>query len=256
MSSVLEIQSAFADALLHGGVASPSLSIANDRIAAETRIDIHRNNVRASLGEALGEMFPLIRRLVGDGFFAFAAHEFVCAHPPASPCVADYGDGLADFLSGFAPCRDHPYLPDVTRFERLLHNAARRPDMAALDASALAPIDAADAGHLVFELQPDRGYLRSPWPLIAIWRANQDGGDGTIGPQANGVLIEVCRRDGIVEFRELLPQVFAFRAALAAGTAFGDALEAVSDRNGSFDAAAALMELFADRAVTGIRLME
>jgi hypothetical protein len=212
--------------------------------------------MQASLGDALGEMFPVARRLVGDGFFSYMASEFVHAHPPTSPCVADYGADFADFLSGFAPCHDLAYLPDVVRFERLLHDAARHAIAPPLDASALASIDAAEAGRLVFGFQRNRSYLCSAWSVPAIWRANQVGCVGEVDLRAEGALVEVCRRDGIVEFRELPPAVFAFRAALAGGAAFADALAAVSDRDGSFDAAAALMQLFADRAVTGVRLME
>ena len=256
MLSLLEIQTAFAGALLHDGAADPGDWLREDGIAATARIDIYRNNMQASLGEALGEMFPVIRRLVGDGFFAYATHEFVSQHLPVSPCVADYGAGFADFLSAFAPCCELPYLPDVARFERLLHDGARRAAGTPLDAAALAVFEAANAGRLVFAFQPTHGYLCSPWPVTAIWRANQDGGDGAIDPLGGGVLVEVCRVDGIVEFRELPPAGFAFRAALAGGVTFADALEAVSDRDAAFDVAAALAELFADRAVTGVRLME
>jgi len=256
MHSLLEIQTAFAGALLRDGAAGPHDWLCDEGVSAAARIGIHRNNMQASLGEALAEMFPVVHRLVGEGFFTYAAHEFVRAHPPVSPCVADYGGAFAEFLSEFAPCRDLPYLPDVARFERMLHDAARCAIGPALEAAALASLDAGEAGELSFIFQPDRGYLCSPWPVTAIWRANQDGGDGAPDPQAEGALVEVYRRDGIVEFRELVPPAFAFRAALAGGAALADALAAVSDRDASFDAATALMNLFADRAVSGIRLRE
>lgn len=255
MSSLLELQRDFARALLDGD-AGPMLSAFIGAMDRSDRFDVYRNNVHASLSEALADMFLVVRRLVGEGFFSYVVHEFVSTHPPTSPCVADYGSGFADFLAAFAPCRDYPYLPDVARFECLLHDAARACDAAALDVADLGRVAVDAAERLAFGFHPSLGYLLSTWLVSAIWRANQADRDGVADLRAGGSLIEVCRRAATVEYRELPPGLFAFRAALAGGAALADALGVAVERDESFDATAALAELFRDRAVISFYLVE
>ena len=249
--SLLEIQRELAGSLLTGNDEGIVRWIAGGSDEVRSRIEIHRNNIRVSLSDALAGMFPVVRRLVGDGFFAFAAHNFLRAEPPQAPCVAEYGVGFGDFLATFEPCGNHAYLPDVARFERLLHDAARRPCMAPLETGALAGLSDGQAAHVVFGFQPCFGYMRSAWPLAAIWRANQEGGDGTVEMTAGETFIEVCRSNGVVEFRELAPAIFAFRAALKGGESLAAALHKATTLDSDFDISRALVDLFDDQALAG-----
>ena len=251
MQSLLDLQRDFARCMLHGDDASRAPWVLGDDRAAQIALSIHRNNIEASLGAALAEMFPVVRRLVGDGFFAFAAHEFIRTHPPCDARVDEFGAFFADFLAAFAPARDLAYLPDVARLERLLHDAARVSDDFPIDPESVARLAEADATRLIFDLRASFAYLASSWPVAAIWRANQADQDGTIPRQSGGSSIEVCRRNGVVEFRELAPSVFAMRAALARGSSLADALEAAVSCDETFDAPTALADLFADGAVSG-----
>jgi hypothetical protein len=141
--------------------------------------------------------------------------------------------------------------------ERLLHIGARVADEAPLDPAALCGIAAADAAKLVFRFRSSYGYLSSPWPIAAIWRSNQmDAAEDGIDLDAGGVLLEICRRDGVVQFREMTEPDFAFRAALADGACLPNALVAAARHAGNFDSNTAFAALFSDGALTGFNLIE
>jgi hypothetical protein len=255
MPPLLDVQRDFRRALLDRDLAALSGLIATDGIAIAERIEIYRNNVVASLSEALADTFPVVVRLVGAPFFSFAAHEFIRAAPPQAPCVSEYGAYFADFLAEFPPCAELVYLTDVARLEWLLHGAAGAPDAASFDPAGLADFSAETADRLMFGFRPSIAYLRSQWPIARIWRANQPDADEelAIDLDAGGVLLEISRRDGIVEFRELSPPAFAFRAALAGGAAFVEAIE-MAGQDASFDAAAEFAALFVEGIVMELKL--
>lgn len=257
MPSLLEVQRSFRRAILAGDTTALAAVIAADGIVAAERIEVHRNNVVASLGDALAETFPVVCRLVDARFFAFAAHEFICVAPPDDPCVADYGARFADFLVDFPPCRELVYLADVARLEWLLQRAGAAADGTPLGPSDLAGLAAEDAERLTFRFQPSFGYLCSPWPIAEIWRANRtdDAVQAPVDLDSGGALLEVCRRDGVVEFREVAPATFAFRAALAGGAALGDAIGATPEDAGAFDIDGEFASLFAEGALAGFSLV-
>lgn len=143
------------------------------------RFGVHRNNVIVSLVGALADTFPVIKQLVGDEFFEAMAAVFVRAHPPASPVLARYGEGFADWLRGFAPAQGLPYLPDMARLEQ-----ARVAAYHAADAQALAPeeiaLRLADPASLPgsrLRLHASCRVLRSAFAVHALWAAHQRDGD-------------------------------------------------------------------------------
>lgn len=76
---------------------------------------VYRNTVLKGCVDALAANFPTVLRLVGEDWFRAAALIHVCAEPPRSVCLIEYGQEFADFLSGFEPAAALPYLPDVAR---------------------------------------------------------------------------------------------------------------------------------------------
>jgi preprotein translocase subunit SecD len=81
------------------------------------RFAVYRNNVASSLINALRTRFPATEKIVGDEFFAAMAHLFITGNLPRSPVLMFYGDAYPDFIAGFEPARELPYLPDVARLE-------------------------------------------------------------------------------------------------------------------------------------------
>ena len=111
-----ELQQAFAAAVLDNQPAV--LAHVRDGIFPAARhVQVYRNNTFANLTDALAACYPVVRRLVGAGFFDYAADAYIRHHPPASGNLHDFGAELADFIAAFPPAQSLAYLPEVARLE-------------------------------------------------------------------------------------------------------------------------------------------
>ena len=168
VSTLRDLQRQFQMAMLGGDTAEIVAAIRGDGLDPAARIGIYRNHFFATLGASLQATFPVVCRLVDERFFAYAAHEYLRAHPPCSRRLNEYGADFADFLADFEPCSALPYLADVARFERALSIAASAQEAARLPTQALAEVPASEAAYVALRLQPSLGYVISPWPIDAI----------------------------------------------------------------------------------------
>jgi hypothetical protein len=258
MLALRDLQTAFRRTLFEedvGAAYALGAEIADGDFPASERLAVYRNNVFASLTDALRETFPVICRLVDQRFFSYAAHEFIASHPPKRPSLLEYGDAFPDFLVGFPPCRDLFYLPDVARFEWLMNVAAHSTEAEPISSDSLAGFGSQDAAALVLALHPSFGFLSSPWPVDRIWRANQPGAcDEIVDLGSGGVHLEVSRQKEDVVFRTLDASTFAFRQVLAAGRPFAQAIERALEIDPDFAVGTALAELLTGGAITGVTL--
>jgi hypothetical protein len=216
-----ELIAAF-DAGLRGG-ALPAGVTARVPEEAARRFDVYRNNVAVGLTEALATRFPVIRRLVGEEFFAALARLYAESDRPRSPVLAEWGVGFADFLAGFPPLAGWPYMADVARIE-----FARGVAFHAADARPVNPatLVTADPDRLRLRLHPSVMLLRLSHPAVSIWARNQPGGEGvalTAGPETALIL-----RD--VGFAVHVSVLGPGDAALAAGLLGGETLAEAAAR--------------------------
>jgi hypothetical protein len=251
-----ELQATFRRAILEGdnrAIALIAAEIESGDLSASERVAVYRNNIFAALSDSLRETFPVVCRLVDERFFSYATHEFIRAHPPTVPALAEYGGAFPDFLAKFPPCRDLAYLPDIAHLEWLMNIVAVAPDESPLRADALAAVGPDQAAGLGFRMQPTYRYLASPWPIDRIWRANQkDATEETIDLGTEGARLEVSRRDETVVFRAMGEAEFAFRKALSDGLPLGEAIERALATDDDFPARDALMAIFREGAVAGL----
>jgi hypothetical protein len=231
------MQSVFAAALL-----DPALPPPQGLPAA--RFVVYRNNVLSSLTRALAAGFPACEAIVGTEFFAAMAQDFIRAQPPASPVLLEYGAGFGDFIAGFPPAGDLPYLADVARLEAAHTRAFHAADIDPLPPAAIGDIDPARLTELRLTLHPAVTILRSPHPLATIWAMNtgalplQEIADW----QAEDALV---RRPALtVTVQRLLPGQAAFLLALQQGENVGAAVDAACRDANAFDPAAAFALLF------------
>jgi hypothetical protein len=212
MPSLLEAQHAFAAALLGASPAPLSMSV-------------YRANVSGNREAALAGAYPIVRRIVGDEFFAGMARAYARAHPSASGDLNEYGERLAAFVADWPHTRDLPYLPDVARMEWLAHRAYFAADAAAFDFSRPTGV----------RLAPGCALLESAWPLAAIWTAHQAGGDpSSVDLRAGAQRILVHRAGWRAEVCPLSAGDHVFLARLRDGAALGAALEAAAKADDAF----------------------
>ena len=162
-------QSDFAAALLTPDAAPPEGLVDARGRPAGKRFDVYRNNVAASLTDALVAAFPVIAKLVGADFFRAMAGVFLRAHPPGDPRLQLWGGAFPGFLARFEPVAHLPYLPDMARLELGLRQSYHAADAPALPLARLSP-EAVMA--LRPRLAPATLLLDAHFPVLSIWRKN------------------------------------------------------------------------------------
>jgi len=256
MPSLRELESSFGRALLGEPEAALLDLIAADGLTSDARLRIYRNHVLVTLTDALIATFPVVCRLVDERFFRYAADQYIRAHPPAVPCLFEYGESFAAFLATFGPCRHLEYLPDVARLEWAINYAHHADDADAIDAARLGEIPPDRIGSVTLALHPSVSFLSSLWPVDRIWRANQPDADpdATVSLDAGGAQLEIRRLGEDVVFRSLDAAAYALRTALARGDSLERAAEAARSADPRVDLAQTLQQLLADGIVTSIRV--
>lgn len=136
------------------------------------RFAVYRNNVVVGLIDALVERFPVCFRLVGMDFFRAMAKLYVCASPPKTPILAEYGENFAEFISDFEPARELPYLADIARLEWAVGRAYHAADGASLSPEKAREIPVDLLGGTVVTLHPSLQLVSSRFPILSIWTTN------------------------------------------------------------------------------------
>lgn len=257
MNTSLSSQRSWAAALLDARLPVPPGLRAWNGSDPAPRFAVHRNNVLASLANALADTFPVVQALVGREFFRALALEFVRDHAPRSPVLASWGDGFPAFVAQFAPAQSLPYLADVARLE-----LARVQACHAADAAALAPAAAATAlacgdrvGALRLHLHPALRLVDARHAIVSLWAAHQ--GEGVLA-QVDPFVPEaalVVRPDLDVLVVRCDAGTAAFVDAVAHGSALGEAA-AHAAASAGFDLAATLSLLLNHGALCALTLPE
>jgi hypothetical protein len=105
-------------------------------------LQAYRSNATILAQRVLAAAFPTVKRLMGDeSFDGFAVH-FWRTHPPTKGDLAQWGEGLADFLRSIPELMQHEaYLPDVAALEWALHLGQTAPDSESDDPVPIALIE-------------------------------------------------------------------------------------------------------------------
>jgi len=212
------------------------------RFPAAQHLQVYRNNVVESLTGALRAVYPVVDKLVGDGFFRYAAHEYLRAHRPRSGNLHDYGDAFANFLAGFTPAAALPYLPDVALLEWAWHQAFHAADAPVFDLARLGALPAEQHATLRFVLHPSARLLTSNYPIVRIFEINQEGyeGDTCVDLAEGGVQALVIRRALTVTVEPLAAGEAALLTVLAGQQTLNAAVDAAQAAQPDFDLTSAL----------------
>jgi hypothetical protein len=249
-----ERQSGFVQALRDPELAVPSGVIAHTGDRTQKRFAVYRNNVTASLVNALRARFPVIEKLVGDDFFAAMARVFVRESPPRSPILAEYGDDFPSFLERFPPMAELPYAPDVARLEAARARAYHAANAEPLSTAQLADLPPDAVPEVRFILHPSRETIRSRHAIVTIWAMNS--GEAELGPIDTDLPEDalVSRPDQQVLVRKLPPGGAVFLRALGDGQPLARAADAAMTESASFDLTVNLATLLASGIITAIEL--
>lgn len=230
----------FAGGLLDPAVETPHDAKAAQNRPAHKRYNVYRNNATVSLINAVGDIFPAVKRIVGDSFFREAARAYIRKSPPTSPLLFRYGTDFATFLENFEPAGKMPYLADVARLERAWLTAFHAADAPCLDPEILSTTDPNVLPLMQFSLHPATHVVPSPFPIFEMFAMNRDMME--LGPvnlaEAQTVLITRPVADVQVTAIDTPTAMFLF--LLGDGQTFGQAVSATLEEHPGFQLPAAL----------------
>lgn len=241
------------DAVIADGPARALLPLLAGGRDPKARLAIHRRHYQVSLTRVLLDKFPAVSWLAGERFKTAAAQAFVRAHPPAAPCIAEYGADYPDFLASRAGAERLPYLRAFAELEWHLGQVSIAVDQPPLTIESLASIDASELPDHRLTLQGGLRYCTAAWPIDDLIKQYLSGA----APERyafNPTDVHLEIRGGRGDFRiERLAQLeFVFRSAVANGVTIGAAAERALDINATFDPGQALLRLVSAGLVIAI----
>lgn len=218
MAELAALQAAMAEALASGRYDALAGHVRPGPIAPDEALAVHRNTALHGLINALRLGHPTVDALVGADFFDQAARAFVQAHPPASAWLTGYGEAFADFLEGYGPVRDLPYLPDAARLDFAIEAVGGRAE--GLGGAAL------DLGEAMLTLDGSLRLVELDYPVAAIRDAiEQDEARlAALDMRPRRHALALWRRADGVGLRALSPTSAAFLQAVIEGRDPSEAL--------------------------------
>lgn len=223
------------------GLLDPELPVpAEIKGGSLRRYGVYRNNVTVGLVRAMEANFPVVRRLLGEEYFAGFARMFVQNHPPRSPLMFEYGAEFSAFLDAEHDLRDYPYLGDIARLEQQVRISYHEKDAACLAAGELTQISEDDLMQTVFSPHPAMAIVTSDFGIHSIYRANRTAGAGHVDRVLESQAVLVTRPALDVELNSCTPPQLEFFRTLASGQSLGEAANAAFVAGEDFDLAGAI----------------
>ncbi len=255
MPNLFEQQAQFINALfnLSQDVGMLLRSTQGSHVAAG--LAIYRNNVFSNYRRVLSSVYPVIQRLVGDGFFTAVCDDYIHATPSWSGDVRKYGDVFADFLSAHPSLTDLVYLPDVARIEWACHQVLNQPESDKFDVAQLAAIPAEQLAQSRIELCAAGALVSSPYPAVKIWQTNQPDyeGDGNVDLSAGAEYGLVLREQFTVTLHQLSAAEFEFLTQLSKRNTLADALQSAQTVAADFNLGSCLLRHINNGAISQLK---
>ena len=201
--------------------------ILDDGLAPAARVQVYRNNVQAMFEGALARTYPVLRRRVGEDYFARLAVEYRQDHPSQSGDLHWVGRRVPEWLGLRTAGSDYAWLADLARLEWACEEALVSNSLPAAATDSLARVPPEGLVDALFSLQPGLRLVSSAFPVWSVWQANRPGSPGdavdpSLGPQH---VVVVPDADGLA-LLSLPADQFCFVEELAAGRTLGRALDA------------------------------
>lgn len=250
MPSLLEIQRRMRDAVIADGAAQVLLPLLAGGHDPKARLAIHRHHYQASLTRALLDKFPAVTWLAGERFAIAAAQAFARTHPPAAPCIAEYGADYPVFLASRAGAERLPYLRAFAALEWHLGQVSIAIDRPSLKIESLTSIEASELVDHQLTLQEGLRYCAAAWPIDDLVKQYLSGAAPerfTFEPAE--VHLEIRGARGEFRIERLTQPEFVLRSAIAGGSTIGAAAERALDIGATFDPGQALLRLVSDGLV-------
>ena len=231
-------------------------------LTSTAHLGIYRGSVQGQLAQALEELFPVCRALVGEHFFSALSRPYIVQHPSRSPDIGEFGACFADHIDQFEGARDLPYLSDVARLETAWHQVFNGADKDVgsdgLDLDALGRVPPEQQEQLCFQLPPASRLLRSDYPVHRIWQTNQPDyqGNTKIALDSAEVRLLIWRSGSDIHLDPLQPDEWQVLRQLRIGTRLKDLGTPPDQSTPTVNIAALLPQMLARGWIAGFTLAE
>ncbi|MEW8030431.1 MAG: DNA-binding domain-containing protein [Candidatus Thiodiazotropha sp.] len=237
MKPLSELQQMFCDGLRSSAPPAQALldEIVDDGLQLQ-RFNVYRNNFIVLNGDALADMYPVIKRLLGDEAFRMLATAYVREYPPMDRALLLYGERFPEFLTAVPELSELPYLADVAKLEYAWTAAYHADDATPLEQQQIARLSPDESENLRLKPHPSMHCIDSGYPIYRIWSANQSNRvDETVSLDEGGSQIVVIRPGVEVEIREVTPGALTFLQRLASADTIAEAYTHAAEVEPGFD---------------------
>ena len=228
-ASLVQLQNAFQQHLLHGTALIASQIVADAGLTPERRLHIYHDGYRARLVDTLRDTFGHTARYLGDEWFDADALAYAQTHASTHTSLNDYGAGFATWC-----LQRHVQDADIGELAALdwaLRRAFDGLDAKPLSLQDLAHIAPEAWAHIGFAVVPTCTRLRFTYNTLALWQALDDEQQPPPATRlAAPVEVRVWRRGHSPHFRSLGALESAALLALQGGASFAALCEQLSEQ--------------------------
>ncbi|MDP1948049.1 MAG: DNA-binding domain-containing protein [Nitrospirota bacterium] len=256
MPRLCDLQQAFSKSIIEGNHAAVTAAMAADGSALRS-IALYRRLIRNNFVQVLKITYPVLHRLVGDGYFGVLARGYLKHHPSTSGDLFLYGRHLPALLQRLdAP----PLLVALARLEWACHEVYQAADSAPLSPDQLHAMLSADPSRITLQFHQTARFLSFPFPVHRVWLALQadvspDAALDLPLPEEQTGLI-VARSGGAVQVIPLAWLDYRLLEALSRGATVASIERLARDAESGFDFTRLMTTLLNVQAIAGISVKE
>jgi len=218
-------------------------------LTAAERLAIYANAYHTRLLECLGEVYPLLKRALGDEAFEVFAFGYLQEYPPRSYTLNELGRSFPHYLEETRPQADSAeadpsgaseeadawpeFLIDLARLEWAIYEVFDGPGVEGqplLSADALLNVPPERWAEVQFDMAPCLQLLATQFPVNDYYTRFRQAKDGEPVPlsSAQASFVALTRRQYVVRRYNLSEMEFELLRALQQGSQLGAAIDCAS----------------------------
>ena len=256
MPKLCNLQQAFAEAVIEGKHSAVTSAMAADGSALRS-LALYRRLIRNNFEQVLRITYPVLPRLVGDGYFSVLARGYIKHYPSTSGDLFWYGRHFPAWLQQLeAP----PLLPELARLEWACHEVHQAADSSPLPPDQLHAMISADPSRVTFQFHQTARFLSFSLPVHRVWQALQpdaspaEAVDLPLPEQQTGVV--VTRREGRIHVTPLNWLDYRLLEALSQGASVASIERFAREAESGFDVTRLMTTLLNLQVMAGISVKE
>lgn len=183
MPDLKKIQSLFQRAITGHDTAFLSQIEEGGKISPHRRLHIYQHAYKSRLRGVLEEVYPVMRRMLGDDVFYGLCDRYSAAHLSSHPSLRYFGQYLDEFVANELPYKKQQILSEMVRFEKIFQDVFDAVDKPNITVDEVAALPDSVWGTLRFECNPSCHIAPYDWNVGAVWTSVREKWDEPILPK-------------------------------------------------------------------------